>query len=386
MLDEGTDFAGVLALSLLAGCSMMGEGKDKAPAVITSQNVDRVQGKQWELKKLTIDNRDIVMDLDANMTLIFGTDGKATGFGSVNQFSTTYAFDQDAKVTWGRIVTTRRAGPPELMQKERICLEALTKTSRAIVKGPALQLQSDDGTTALPSSKPGVNVRAGRVRRRSATSAVLVNPSAWTRLMTTTYDAIVIGTGQAGPSLAARLSGAGMSVAVIEQGKFGGTCVNNGCIPTKTLVASAYAAHLARRAAEYGVDIAGPVSVDMKRVKARKDEISGLSNQGVEQWMRGLANGTVYQGHARLVAPKTVQVNDDVLTADKIFINVGGRPLVPKMPGLERVPYLTNLSMMEVDFLPEHLIVIGGSYIGLEFGQMYRRFGSRVTVIEMGHG
>jgi pyruvate/2-oxoglutarate dehydrogenase complex dihydrolipoamide dehydrogenase (E3) component len=201
--------------------------------------------------------------------------------------------------------------------------------------------------------------------------------------MTSTYDAIVIGTGQSGPPLAARLSAAGMKVAVIEQGKFGGTCVNNGCIPTKTLVASAYAAHLARRAAEYGVDIGGPVTVNMKRVKARKDEISGRSNQGVEKWVRGLANGTVYQGHGQFVAPRTVRVNDDVLTADKIFINVGGRPLVPKMPGLERVPYLTNLSMMEVDFLPEHLIVIGGSYIGLEFGQMYRRFGSRVTVIEM---
>jgi len=202
--------------------------------------------------------------------------------------------------------------------------------------------------------------------------------------MTSTYDVIVIGTGQSGPPLAARLSAAGMKVAVIEQGKFGGTCVNNGCIPTKTLVASAYAAHLARRAAEYGVDIAGPVTVDMRRAKARKDEISGRSNQGVERWMRGLANGTVYQGHARFVAPKTVQVNDDVLIADNIFINVGGRPLVPKMPGLDRVSYLTNLSMMEVDFLPEHLVVIGGSYIGLEFGQMYRRFGSRVTVIEMG--
>jgi pyruvate/2-oxoglutarate dehydrogenase complex dihydrolipoamide dehydrogenase (E3) component len=202
--------------------------------------------------------------------------------------------------------------------------------------------------------------------------------------MPSTYDALVIGTGQAGPPLAARLSAAGMKVAVIEQGKFGGTCVNNGCIPTKTLVASAYAAHLARRASEYGVDTGGPVTVDMKRVKARKDEISGRSNQGVERWVRGLANATVYQGHARFIAPKTVQVNDDVLTADKIFVNVGGRPLVPKMPGLDRVPYLTNLSVMEVDFLPEHLIVIGGSYIGLEFGQMYRRFGSRVTVIEMG--
>ena len=201
--------------------------------------------------------------------------------------------------------------------------------------------------------------------------------------MSTTYDAIVIGTGQAGPPLAARLSAVGMKVAVIEQGKFGGTCVNNGCIPTKTLVASAYAAHLTRRAAEYGVDIGDDVKVDMRRVKARKDEISGRSNQGVERWVRGLANATVYQGHARFVAPKTVQVDDDVLTADKIFVNVGGRPLVPKMPGLDRVAYLTNVSMMEVDFLPEHLIVIGGSYIGLEFGQMYRRFGSRVTVIEM---
>ena len=202
--------------------------------------------------------------------------------------------------------------------------------------------------------------------------------------MSSSFDAIVIGTGQSGPPLAARLSGAGMKVAVIEQGKFGGTCVNNGCIPTKTLVASAYAAHLARRSAEYGVDIGGQVRVDMKRVKARKDEVSGKSNQGVESWMRTLANGTVYRGHARFVGPKTVRLNDDVLSAEQIFINVGGRPLVPKMPGLEAVRYLTNLSMMDVDFLPEHLIVIGGSYIGLEFGQMYRRFGSRVTVIEMG--
>ncbi|HTS55411.1 MAG TPA: FAD-containing oxidoreductase, partial [Burkholderiales bacterium] len=165
---------------------------------------------------------------------------------------------------------------------------------------------------------------------------------------------------------------------------FGGTCVNNGCIPTKTLVASAYAAHLARRTAEYGVDIGGPVRVDMKRVKARKDEVSGASNKGVESWMRALPNAVVYLGHARFVGPKTVRVNDDLLSTDRIFINVGGRPLVPKMPGLEAVPYLTNVSAMDVDFLPEHLIVIGGSYTGLEFGQMYRRFGSRVTIIEMG--
>jgi pyruvate/2-oxoglutarate dehydrogenase complex dihydrolipoamide dehydrogenase (E3) component len=202
--------------------------------------------------------------------------------------------------------------------------------------------------------------------------------------MAARFDAIIIGTGQAGPALAARLSKAGMKVAVTERKLFGGTCVNTGCIPTKTLVASAYAAHLTRRASEYGVDIAGPITVDMKRVKARKDEISGRSNKGVEQWMRGLANGAVYHGHARFESPRTVSVNGEVLEADKIFINVGGRALVPPMPGLDQVSYLTNSSMMAVDFLPEHLIVIGGSYIGLEFGQMYRRFGSNVSIVEKG--
>jgi pyruvate/2-oxoglutarate dehydrogenase complex dihydrolipoamide dehydrogenase (E3) component len=202
--------------------------------------------------------------------------------------------------------------------------------------------------------------------------------------MTARFDAIVIGTGQAGPALAARLSQAGMKVAVIERGRFGGTCVNTGCIPTKTLVASAYAAHLARRSAEYGVGINGPVRVDMKRVKARKDEIAGRSMDGVENWMRGLKNGAVYNGHARFEAAHTVRVNGELLEADKIFINVGGRALVPKMPGLDQVSYWTNSSMMDVDFLPEHLIIVGGSYIGLEFGQMYRRFGSKVTIVEMG--
>ena len=200
--------------------------------------------------------------------------------------------------------------------------------------------------------------------------------------MTTRFDAIVIGTGQAGPALAARLSGAGMKVAVIERHRFGGTCVNTGCIPTKTLVASAYAAQLARRAGEYGVNTGGQISVDMKRVKARKDEISGKSNKGVESWLRGLKNTVVYQGHGRFESARTVRVNDDVLEADKIFINVGGRALVPPMPGLDQVRYLTNSSMMEVDFLPEHLIIIGGSYIGLEFAQMYRRFGAKVTIVE----
>ena len=201
--------------------------------------------------------------------------------------------------------------------------------------------------------------------------------------MTQRFDSIVIGTGQAGPSMAARMAEAGMKVAIIERGKFGGTCVNTGCIPTKTLVASAYAAHLARRALEYGVAIEGDVRVDMKRVKARKDEISGRSTTGVEKRLRELKNCTVFQGHARFESARTVRVNNDVLEADKIFINVGGRASVPSIGGLDRVPFLTNSSMMDVDFVPEHLVVIGGSYIGLEFAQMYRRFGSEVTVIEM---
>ena len=198
------------------------------------------------------------------------------------------------------------------------------------------------------------------------------------------FDAIIIGTGQAGPALAARLAAAGMAVAIIERHKFGGTCVNTGCIPTKTLVASAYAAHVARRGAEYGFDVTGDVRVDMKRVKARKDDVSGRSNRGVEEWLRGLNNCTVIQGHARFQSSHTVLVNDEVLQANKLFINVGGRSSVPAMPGFQDVPFLTNSSMMDVDFLPEHLVIVGGSYIGLEFGQMYRRFGSHVTIVEMG--
>jgi len=198
------------------------------------------------------------------------------------------------------------------------------------------------------------------------------------------FDAIIIGTGQAGPSLAARFAAAGMTVAIIERHKFGGTCVNTGCIPTKTLVASAYAAHVARRGAEYGFAVNGDVRVDMKRVKARKDEVSGRSNRGVEEWLRGLKHCTVIQGHARFQSSHTVAVNDEVLQADKIFINVGGRASVPAMPGIQDVPFLTNSSMMDVDFLPEHLVIVGGSYIGLELGQKYRRFGSEVTIVEMG--
>jgi len=198
------------------------------------------------------------------------------------------------------------------------------------------------------------------------------------------YDAIVIGTGQAGPSLARRLAGAGMSVAVVERKLFGGTCVNTGCIPTKTLIASAYAIHMARRAADFGVVVDGSVRTDMARVKARKDAISGQSRTGVEESLKALENCTIYRGHARFVGPREVQVGEDVLTAERIFINVGGRAVVPPWPGLERVPYLNNSSMMAVDFLPRHLVVVGGSYVGLEFAQMYRRFGSEVTVVEMG--
>ena len=202
--------------------------------------------------------------------------------------------------------------------------------------------------------------------------------------MKTTFDAVVIGTGQAGPSLAVRLAQAGMKTALIEREHFGGTCVNDGCIPTKTLVASARAAHVARHAAEYGVRIGGAVSVDMKAVKARKDGVVAESVAGLTQWLNNTPNLSVVWGHARFIAPHAVQVDGAVLEAPKIFINVGGRPVVPDWPGLATLPFLTNISMMDLDVLPEHLLVVGGSYIGLEFAQIYRRFGSRVTVLEYG--
>jgi pyruvate/2-oxoglutarate dehydrogenase complex dihydrolipoamide dehydrogenase (E3) component len=197
------------------------------------------------------------------------------------------------------------------------------------------------------------------------------------------FDAIIIGTGQAGPALAARMTGAGMKVAIIERKLFGGTCVNTGCIPTKTLVASAYAGRMARRAAEFGVRLQGDVVVDMRAVKARKDAISQRSRTGVEQWLRGLESCRVYEGHARFLSAREIAVGDEVLRAEQIFINVGGRALVPPISGIDQVDYLTNSSMMAVDFLPEHLVVVGGSYVGLEFAQMYRRFGSQVSIIEM---
>ena len=197
------------------------------------------------------------------------------------------------------------------------------------------------------------------------------------------YDALVIGTGQAGPSLAAELAGAGRRVAIVERHRFGGTCVNVGCIPTKALIASARAAHVARRAADFGVVIDGAVGVDMRQVKARKDGVVRRSNEGVERWLRRLDNCTVHEGHARFEGAHTVRVGEARLEADQVFINVGARAYVPPIAGLDRVPYLTNSGMVDVDILPEHLVIIGGGYIGLEFAQMYRRFGSRVTLIEM---
>jgi pyruvate/2-oxoglutarate dehydrogenase complex dihydrolipoamide dehydrogenase (E3) component len=199
--------------------------------------------------------------------------------------------------------------------------------------------------------------------------------------MNKSYDAIVIGTGQSGPFLAMRLAQAGHKVAIIERGLFGGTCVNTGCIPTKTLVASARVAYVTRRAAEFGVNV-GEVSIDMKKVKARKDAIQSPSQEGAYSRLHEQKNLDIYKGQARFESAHIVAVNDDRLTSGQIFINVGGRAIVPPMPGLDQIQYFDNSSMMGVDFLPEHLIVVGGSYIGLEFGQMYRRFGSKVTVLQ----
>ena len=202
--------------------------------------------------------------------------------------------------------------------------------------------------------------------------------------MTRRFDSIIIGSGQAGPPLAARLTGANLSVAFIEREHFGGTCVNDGCIPTKTLIASAHAAFVARRYADFGVTIGGPIGVDMKAVKARKDAIVQASVNGVAQLVQDMPGLSVFWGHARFNGPHQITINGETIEAEKIFINVGGRPVIPDWPALRDIPYLTNSSIMNVDYLPEHLIVIGGSYIGLEFAQMYRRFGSRVTLVEQG--
>jgi pyruvate/2-oxoglutarate dehydrogenase complex dihydrolipoamide dehydrogenase (E3) component len=196
------------------------------------------------------------------------------------------------------------------------------------------------------------------------------------------YDAIVVGAGQAGPAIAARCSREGLRTAIIERGPFGGTCVNVGCVPTKTLVASARAIHLARRGAEFGFATGGEVRADMARIKARKDGIVEASRNGVESWMRGLKHTETIVGDARFTAPRTLRVGERELTAPRIFLNLGGRALVPDLPGVHDVPTLDNRTVMELAEVPEHLVVIGGSYIGLEFAHLMRRFGAQVTVVE----
>ena len=202
--------------------------------------------------------------------------------------------------------------------------------------------------------------------------------------MAARFDAIVVGAGQAGPALAGRLAGAGMTVAVVERKLFGGTCVNTGCTPTKTMVASAKAAHTARRAADFGITLSGPVHVDMAAVKRRKDTVVSTSRDGVEQWLRGMARCTVFTGHARFTSPDTMTVGGESLTAARIFLNVGGRALIPDMPGVDDVPVLTNTTLLDLDEVPRHLVVVGGSYVGLEFAQVFRRLGAEVTVVEKG--
>lgn len=198
------------------------------------------------------------------------------------------------------------------------------------------------------------------------------------------FDAIVVGAGQAGPPLAEKLTEAGKTVAFVERHLFGGTCVNNGCTPTKTMVASAYAAHMARRASEYGVQIGGEVTVDMRAVKARKDALVEQSRGNVERWVRGMKGLTVFEGTASFTSPHGMRVGEEEIEASQIFLNVGARPTVPQMPGIDSVPFLTSTTILDLDTLPEHLLVVGGSYIGIEFAQMFRRFGSRVTIVERG--
>ncbi|HWW97002.1 MAG TPA: FAD-containing oxidoreductase [Edaphobacter sp.] len=200
--------------------------------------------------------------------------------------------------------------------------------------------------------------------------------------MPTTFDSIIIGAGQAGPTLAGRLTQSGRNIAFIERKLFGGTCVNTGCTPTKALVASAYVAQKARTAASYGVTVPATISVDMKAVKARKDQIVLKSRNGLETWLRGMKNCTVFTGHAHFESPNQIRVGDDLLTAKEIFLNVGGRAIVPDFPGADTVPWMDNVGILELETLPRHLVVVGGSYVGLEFGQIFRRFGSEVTVIE----
>jgi pyruvate/2-oxoglutarate dehydrogenase complex dihydrolipoamide dehydrogenase (E3) component len=196
------------------------------------------------------------------------------------------------------------------------------------------------------------------------------------------FHAIIVGTGQAGPSLAVRLAQSGMNVAIIERNKFGGSCVNTGCIPTKTLIASAEIAYHAQRANDFGIEIKGSIKTNMEKVKARKDAIVNKASKGVEQWLKNTPNVTVFQGHARFVDNYKLSVNNETLSAEKIFINVGARAWLPPIEGLNQINYLTNSSILGLDKVPRHLIVVGGSYIGLEFAQVFRRFGAQVTVVE----
>ncbi|SFH48701.1 Pyruvate/2-oxoglutarate dehydrogenase complex, dihydrolipoamide dehydrogenase (E3) component [Palleronia marisminoris] len=201
--------------------------------------------------------------------------------------------------------------------------------------------------------------------------------------MTGSFDAVIVGAGQAGPPLAGRLTAAGMTVALIERQRIGGTCVNFGCTPTKTLVASAHTAHVVRRGAEFGIDTAPP-QIDMGRVRARMRSVVASSRDGLEAWLGGMESLTLLRGKARLTAPDTVEVDGETLTAPRIFLNVGARPAQPDMPGIKGMPYLTSTTILELDRVPKHLVIVGGSYIGLEFAQMYRRFGADVTVVERG--
>ncbi|MEJ1118012.1 FAD-containing oxidoreductase [Phyllobacterium sp. CCNWLW109] len=202
--------------------------------------------------------------------------------------------------------------------------------------------------------------------------------------MSNSFDAIIIGAGQAGPALAGRLTTAGRKVLLIERKLFGGTCVNTGCMPTKALVASAYAAHLARRGADFGVTIDTPIRINMKRIWQRADTVSSTARNNIESWLKGMDNCTIVQGHAKFIGPHEIVVGGETYTAPQIFINTGGRAVIPDMPGIDEIDYLTNTGILQLDTLPEHLVVIGGSYIGLEFAQMYRRFGAKVTIVEKG--
>lgn len=195
------------------------------------------------------------------------------------------------------------------------------------------------------------------------------------------FDAIIVGAGQAGPPLAARLTAAGQTVAFVERHLFGGTCVNTGCTPTKAMIASADAAHFARRAAEYGFST-GAVTIDMKAVVARREAIVASSREGVEKALRDNPKVTVFLGTASFESATTMRVGGDLIEAKQIFLNVGARANIPELPGVHDVPYLDNTSLLAMDTLPKHLVIVGGSYIGIEFGQMYRRFGAEVTIVE----